>query len=87
MAEGRFLLCNGTLFRLLRIGEHGIQKKQWKDVYESKPKCNNRSGFIPLTLIDISPAIFILCFGCGTSLAILFAEVLFDRYHRKLTTK
>lgn len=68
--------------RMLRVKEQGIQKRLWKQVYATKPKCTTRSAFSALTMIDISPAIVILCFGCGTSLIILCGEILLERYKK-----
>lgn len=65
---------------MLRVKEQGIQRRLSKQVYQTKPKCTNRNAFSALTLIDISPAIFILAFGLCLSMVILGGEVLIRRY-------
>lgn len=67
---------------MLRVKEQGIQTRLWKEIYATKPKCINRNAFMPLTLIDISPAILILCFGMGASTIILMVEILMQRYSK-----
>lgn len=68
---------------MMRVRETGIQSRLWKEIYETKPKCTNRNDFTALTLVDISPAIFILGTGLGVSLVILVAEVALSRYRSK----
>lgn len=69
--------------RMLRVQEMGIQKRLWKQVYQTKPKCTARGGFSPLTMIDISPAIAILIFGICTSIVILGGEILYEKSRTK----
>lgn len=75
--------CYFFSLRMLRVKEQGIQKRLWKQVYATKPKCTTRSAFSALTIIDISPAVIILAFGCGFSVIILLLEITFQRYRRQ----
>lgn len=80
------LIANCLFFnppRMLRVKEQGIQRRLWKEIYQTKPKCTTRSGFSALTMIDISPAIIILTFGICSSLVILCGEILFEKYRGK----
>lgn len=65
---------------MLRMKESGVQRRIWAEVHRSKPKCNTRSGYSVLSLIDISPVIVIFSIGVVVSLLILLGEIVWARY-------
>lgn len=71
------LLSFPSLFRLY---EHGIQNRENIRYYTAKPQCTGTGGkFISVSIIDVQPAIFLLCWGFGIAGAVFLFEVAVKR--------
>ncbi|XP_063706206.1 glutamate receptor 3-like [Culicoides brevitarsis] len=70
---------NSTMKEIIKIGlfrlyEHGIQHRENTRYYTAKPQCSGTgSKFISVSIIDVQPAILLLCWGFGfAGIAFLF---------------
>lgn len=75
---------NSTYQDLVRVGlnrlvEHGLTHRENSKIYSAKPKCSgNTASFMPVSIIDVQPAFFLMCWGFGIA-ALLFVLELFAR--------
>lgn len=77
MVSTQFLLSFPSLFRLY---EHGIQNRENIRYYTTKPQCSGTGGkFISVSIIDVQPAILLLCWGFGLAGAAFLFEMAIKR--------
>lgn len=59
----------------MKIREHGIQSRERKRIYKTRPKCNSDGkNFGSVRLIDCHAAMYILLYGFMASFLIFCAE-------------
>ncbi|XP_035786602.1 ionotropic receptor 75a-like [Anopheles albimanus] len=69
---------------LFRLNEHGIQYRENAKLYTKKPKCSGGGGkFVPVSMVDVEPAVWIILWGTGLAMAFFLAECLYRRVKRK----
>lgn len=69
------------IFRLHKIQESGIQKREVNRIYMKKPTCHSKgSNFGSVGLIDCSGAFIIFGVGLALSFIIFIIELLVKRY-------
>ncbi|XP_055603824.1 ionotropic receptor 75a-like [Uranotaenia lowii] len=64
-------LIKVTLFRLR---EYGMQDREQSMLYTKKPTCSGGSSFIPVSIVDVRPALILLAWGFGIACAALIVE-------------
>lgn len=66
--------------RLFRLYEHGIQNRENIRYYTTKPQCSGTGGkFISVSIIDVQPAILLLCWGFVIASAAFLFEMAMER--------
>lgn len=69
---------------LIRLGEHGLEDRQQTRIYTNKPKCSTRGGkFISVGIIDVQPALLLLCWGFGIAFTIFASEMTLRKLNLK----
>uniref|UniRef100_A0A182NM91 Ionotropic glutamate receptor C-terminal domain-containing protein n=1 Tax=Anopheles dirus TaxID=7168 RepID=A0A182NM91_9DIPT len=67
---------------LFRLHEHGIQYRENAKLYTKKPTCSGGGGrFVPVSLVDVQPAVWIILWGAGLATGFFITELF---YHRVL---
>lgn len=62
---------------MMRIHEHGLQRKEHLRLFMTKPKCLGGGGnFESASLIDTGPAILILLWGMVITLVVFVCELI-----------
>ncbi|XP_053687299.1 uncharacterized protein LOC128736830 [Sabethes cyaneus] len=59
---------------LFRLREFGIQDREHSMLYTRKPKCTGGSSFIPVSIVDVWPALMLLGWGFGVSAGVFVVE-------------
>ncbi|XP_058832109.1 glutamate receptor ionotropic, kainate glr-3-like [Topomyia yanbarensis] len=59
---------------LFKLREFGIQDREHAMIYTKKPKCTGGSSFIPVSIIDVWPALLLLGWGFGFSAGCFLVE-------------
>ncbi|XP_055603749.1 ionotropic receptor 75a-like [Uranotaenia lowii] len=60
---------------LFRLNEHGIQHRENTNLYTKKPRCTGGGGkFVPVSLVDIEPALLAMVWGGGFTAAVFVIE-------------
>lgn len=78
---------NSTLREFVRVGlvklaETGLNDRQASRVYEKKPTCAGGGGkFISVGIVDVQPALLLLCWGIGIAMTIFALEFLMRRFN------
>lgn len=68
--------------------EHGLQERENIKYYTKKPQCAGTGGkFISVSIIDVEPAIVLLCWGFGISFAVFVIERSIKTLYQKLLLK
>ncbi|XP_065093017.1 probable glutamate receptor [Ochlerotatus camptorhynchus] len=68
---------------LFRLREFGIQGREHTMLYSRKPPCNGGSSFIPVSIVDIWPALTLLGWGFGIAFGLLVGEKGFTRFRKR----
>lgn len=72
---------NSSLKELVKIGlfrlrEHGIQERENGLLYTKKPVCHGNGGnFVTVGIVDIKPALLVLCWGFLVTVLVLALEI------------
>uniref|UniRef100_A0A182QC46 Ionotropic glutamate receptor C-terminal domain-containing protein n=1 Tax=Anopheles farauti TaxID=69004 RepID=A0A182QC46_9DIPT len=69
---------------LFKLREFGIQGREHTLLYTKKPRCLGGSSFIPVSIVDVWPALVTLGWGYLLTLAVLIGEQLWVRFRRRL---
>uniref|UniRef100_A0A182J1B5 Ionotropic glutamate receptor C-terminal domain-containing protein n=1 Tax=Anopheles atroparvus TaxID=41427 RepID=A0A182J1B5_ANOAO len=65
---------------LFRLNEHGIQYRENAKLYTKKPTCSGGGGkFVPVSLVDVEPAVWIILWGGGLAAGFFTAEFIYFR--------
>ncbi|XP_058123005.1 ionotropic receptor 75a-like [Anopheles ziemanni] len=65
---------------LFRLNEHGIQYRENAKLYTKKPTCSGGGGkFVPVSLVDVEPAVWIILWGGGLAASFFVAESIYFR--------
>ncbi|XP_052859873.1 ionotropic receptor 75a-like [Anopheles cruzii] len=65
---------------LFRLNEHGIQYRENAKLYTKKPRCSGGGGkFVPVSLVDVEPAVWIILWGAGLAMGFFLLEYLYHR--------
>uniref|UniRef100_A0A182KER7 Ionotropic glutamate receptor C-terminal domain-containing protein n=1 Tax=Anopheles christyi TaxID=43041 RepID=A0A182KER7_9DIPT len=68
---------------LFRLNEHGIQYRENAKLYTKKPSCSGGGGkFVPVSLVDVEPAVWIILWGTGLAAGFFLTERLYYRMLR-----
>lgn len=59
---------------LFRLREFGIQDREHSMIYTRKPRCTGGSSFIPVSIVDVWPALMLLAWGFGVSAGVFVVE-------------
>uniref|UniRef100_A0A182XCS1 Ionotropic glutamate receptor C-terminal domain-containing protein n=1 Tax=Anopheles quadriannulatus TaxID=34691 RepID=A0A182XCS1_ANOQN len=69
---------------LFRLNEHGIQYRENDKLYTKKPTCSGGGGkFVPVSLVDVEPAVWIILWGSGLASGFFLTERLYFRFLRR----
>ncbi|XP_049542811.1 ionotropic receptor 75a-like [Anopheles darlingi] len=69
---------------LFRLNEHGIQYRENAKLYTKKPKCSGGGGkFVPVSMVDVEPAVWIILWGTGLAMAFFLTECLYLHVKQK----
>uniref|UniRef100_A0A8W7PX34 Ionotropic glutamate receptor C-terminal domain-containing protein n=1 Tax=Anopheles coluzzii TaxID=1518534 RepID=A0A8W7PX34_ANOCL len=69
---------------LFRLNEHGIQYRENDKLYTKKPTCSGGGGkFVPVSLVDVEPAVWIILWGSGLASAFFLTERLYFHFLRR----
>ncbi|XP_052873871.1 uncharacterized protein LOC128279192 [Anopheles cruzii] len=60
---------------LFRLREFGIQEREHSLLYTKKPRCSGATSFVPISIVDIWPALAIFGWGCLLAVMTLVAEL------------
>ncbi|XP_053674252.1 glutamate receptor 1-like [Anopheles nili] len=69
---------------LFKMREFGIQGREHTLLYTKKPRCVGGSSFIPVSIVDVWPALVTLGWGYFLTATILIAEILWVRIRSRL---
>ncbi|XP_053663875.1 ionotropic receptor 75a-like [Anopheles marshallii] len=65
---------------LFRLNEHGIQYRENAKLYTKKPTCSGGGGkFVPVSLVDVEPAVWIILWGSGLATGFFLTECFYCR--------
>uniref|UniRef100_A0A182M3R5 Ionotropic glutamate receptor C-terminal domain-containing protein n=1 Tax=Anopheles culicifacies TaxID=139723 RepID=A0A182M3R5_9DIPT len=68
---------------LFRLNEHGIQYRENAKLYTKKPSCSGGGGkFVPVSLVDVEPAVWIILWGSGLASGFFLTERIYFRWVR-----
>uniref|UniRef100_A0A182T2E5 Ionotropic glutamate receptor C-terminal domain-containing protein n=1 Tax=Anopheles maculatus TaxID=74869 RepID=A0A182T2E5_9DIPT len=68
---------------LFRLNEHGIQYRENAKLYTKKPTCTGGGGkFVPVSLVDVEPAVWIILWGGGLATGFFLTERFYFRWLR-----
>ncbi|XP_049294901.1 ionotropic receptor 75a-like [Anopheles funestus] len=68
---------------LFRLNEHGIQYRENAKLYTKKPTCSGGGGkFVPVSLVDVEPAVWIILWGGGLAMGFFLTERFYSRWIR-----
>uniref|UniRef100_A0A182WK86 Ionotropic glutamate receptor C-terminal domain-containing protein n=1 Tax=Anopheles minimus TaxID=112268 RepID=A0A182WK86_9DIPT len=68
---------------LFRLNEHGIQYRENAKLYTKKPSCSGGGGkFVPVSLVDVEPAVWIILWGSGLASGFFLTERIYSRWLR-----
>lgn len=71
---------NFIFFSLAKLLENGLHERQSSRIFEKKPICVSRGGkFVSVGIIDVQPALLLICWGFGISISIFATEFLLRR--------
>ncbi|XP_039444181.1 ionotropic receptor 75a-like [Culex pipiens pallens] len=59
---------------LFKLREFGIQGREHSMLYTKKPTCSGGSSFIPVTIVDVWPALVLLWWGFGIAAGLVVGE-------------
>lgn len=68
---------------LFRLREFGMQDREQSMLYTRKPTCNGGSSFIPVSIVDIWPALSLLGWGFGIACGLLVGEKVLTRIRKR----
>ncbi|XP_041767829.1 uncharacterized protein LOC121591427 isoform X1 [Anopheles merus] len=69
---------------LFKLREFGIQGREHTLLYTKKPRCVGGSSFIPVSIVDVWPALVTLGWGYLLTVAVLIAELLWFRLRSRI---
>lgn len=70
---------------MMRMREHGLQRRENTRLYSKKPQCVGHTGnFITASLVDTKPALMILLWGFVIAAGLLFFEWTVHNYWKKI---
>ncbi|XP_021695735.1 uncharacterized protein LOC5563739 [Aedes aegypti] len=64
---------------LFRLREFGIQDREHSMLYSRKPTCSGGSSFIPVSIVDVWPALTLLTWASGFAGGLLAGETIWAR--------
>lgn len=64
---------------LFKLREFGIQDREHSMLYTRKPACSGGSSFIPVSIVDVWPALMLLSWGFGIAGGLLVGETIWMR--------
>ncbi|XP_058456998.1 glutamate receptor ionotropic, NMDA 1-like [Malaya genurostris] len=75
----------GEMFRheLFKLREFGIEVREYGMIYSKKPKCTGSNSFVPVSLMDVWPAMLCLGWGFGFSAGLLLLELLLSHVRKR----
>ncbi|XP_062540770.1 glutamate receptor ionotropic, NMDA 1-like [Armigeres subalbatus] len=68
---------------LFKLREFGIQGREHSMLYTRKPTCSGGSSFIPVSMVDVRPALTLLAWGFGIAGGLLVAETVWTRIRKR----
>nr|NP_001345804.1 ionotropic receptor 75g precursor [Aedes aegypti] len=68
---------------LFKLREFGIQHREYWMLYTRKPTCSGGSSFIPVSIVDVWPALTLLMSGFGIAGGLLVGEIIWARVRTK----
>uniref|UniRef100_A0A182PQE0 Ionotropic glutamate receptor C-terminal domain-containing protein n=1 Tax=Anopheles epiroticus TaxID=199890 RepID=A0A182PQE0_9DIPT len=90
MIEPYYAVQKNSSFRepvrinLFKLREFGIQGREHTLLYTKKPRCVGGSSFIPVSIVDVWPAMVTLGWGYLLTVAMLIAEQLWARLRSRV---
>lgn len=68
---------------LFKLREFGIQHREHWMLYTRKPTCSGGSSFIPVSIVDVWPALTLLMSGFGIAGGLLVGEIIWAQVRTK----
>ncbi|XP_055623767.1 glutamate receptor ionotropic, kainate glr-3-like [Toxorhynchites rutilus septentrionalis] len=72
---------------LFKLREFGIQGREHSMLYTKKPHCSGGSSFVPVSIVDVWPALLLLAWGLGISAVLLVMEKVWLKAGKRVRIK